>query len=88
MKGVVTLFVRAWTDKGGMPHERETPTAAAALPWQNATKFCVKILKSTRENVMPAALKSRRVTATCMGLEAVVRRNEKCRRGKIERECR
>jgi hypothetical protein len=68
---------RAWTDKGGMSHERETPTAAAALPWQKASKFCDKILKSTRENVMPAALKSRRVTATCMGQEAVVRRNEK-----------
>jgi hypothetical protein len=59
-----------------MPHERETPTAAAALPWQKETKFCDRILKSTRANVMSAALKSRRVTATCMGHEAVVRRNE------------
>jgi hypothetical protein len=75
----------AWTGKGGMPHERETPTASAALPWQKETKFCDKILKSTRENVMSVALKSRRVTATCMGHE-VVRRNEKCRRGKREGE--
>jgi len=70
MKGVVVRRARGRT-KGAMPHERGTPTAAAALPWQKATKFCDKILKSTRENVMSVALKSRRVTATCMGHEVV-----------------
>jgi hypothetical protein len=69
-----------------MPHERETPTAAAALPWQKATKFCDKILKSKRENVMPAALKSWRVTATCMGQEAVVQRNEARERERCRRD--